>query len=447
MPVETTPEHARAEAPKLLNGRPKLSAAFLTVTLALLVRLELMIATHGINFGFGEKYTYYFQNETTNISASIANGYGYVWPFTGLLFGDPKAGPTSWIAPVYPYFCAAVFRAFGVFSRESFFFIVLVQCFLSALTCIPILKIAEKTVGRRAGIVAAFVWALFPWFSQWAITYIWEITLSALLVSLLFWYALRLEKATTWRPWVGFGALWGFALLVNPSLGTILAASLLYLAYYRHRIRLAWLRPALLTVVMCALVISPWLIRNRVVFGEFAFLRTDFWFEFWNSNYHGSPGRDWVGRHPTGSDTERAEYLRVGELAYVREKAVPAKKFVKDHPGEFVWLCAKRFVTFWDGSTMKYFAPAAPWWFSWSFPIFSLLLLPSLILVCVRRIHAWQLFAGAILLYPVPYYITSTQVRYRHAIEPLMLLVMAFALLASIDFFRSRARTAGESES
>ena len=407
------------------------------VTMALLVRLVFLLASHG--FHFIESTGHYpalFLNETTNISASVANGYGYKSPFVGALSGNPGVGPTSWIAPVYPYFCAFVFRLLGVFSRQSFFVIVLLQCVLSALTCIPILRLGELAVSRRAGIAAAVTWAVFPWFSQWANTYIWEVSLSALLFTCLFLYALRLEDSRRWRQWLSFGALWGFALLVNPALLTLLAASVAWLAYRRSRLRIDWLKPVLLTLVTCAVVVSPWLVRNRVVFGQWTFLRTNFGFEFWMANYHGSKGRDWAGRSPTTNPQEEAEYARVGELAYVHEKLQTAKEFLREYPAEFLALTGKRFFMFWDGSTIRYNYPAAPYWLPWSFLPLSLLLVPSLVLVCVRQIRGWALFLGAILLYPLPYYITFNQARYRHAIEPLMLLLIAYFVVALFDRFR-----------
>lgn len=402
-----------------------------------------MFVSHGFHFTESiTKYPALFQNETTNTAASIANGYGYKSPFLGALSGDPKVGPSSWVAPVFTYFCAGVFRVFDPYSRQSFFIIVLAQCLMSAFTCIPILRIGEMTVGRRAGIVAAVAWAVFPWFSQWAITIIWEVTISALLFTCLFWYALRLESSRRWPMWLGFGALWGFALLTNPALLMLLVASVLWLAYRRAGVGIAWFKLMLIAAVTCAVVLSPWLIRNRIVFGQWAFVRTNFGFEFWMGNFHGGHGRDWAGRHPTTNPQEYAEYAKLGELGYVRSKADIAKQTLREYPREFLVLTARRFVTFWDGSTIKYNFPAAPYWLPSSYLPISLLFLPSLIWACIRRVPGWGLFLGAVLLYPLPYYIVLNQVRYRHSIEPLMLLLIAYAGLDLFDRLRGVKRAA-----
>jgi 4-amino-4-deoxy-L-arabinose transferase-like glycosyltransferase len=360
--------------------------------------------------------------ETTNIASSIASGYGFSRPFNG-----DNTGPTAWIAPAYPYFVASVFRLFGVMTRASVTVIFAAQSLFSALTVIPILGIARLTVGRTAGLWAASLWALFPWFSKWSVTWVWDMTLSALLISLLFWYALRLVENSSWRSWIGFGALWGGALLVNPALASFLPVSLCWCCYELGRRKQVWLKPAACSLLMCIAVISPWLLRNRVVFGRWVFLRSNFGFEFALGNYHASFGRGWGGHHPSGNQKEFRQYWQMGEIAYVEAKERQAIDFVKNYRGEFAALTARRLVYFWDGSAMGYRATIPRYWAPSSFAALSFLLLPALLVTHRRTPHAWPMFFELFLLYPAPYYLTFSQVRYRHAIEPVMLLVIAAA--------------------
>jgi hypothetical protein len=82
-----------------------------------------------------------------------------------------------------------------------------------------------------------------------------------------------------------------------------------------------------------------------------------------------------------------------------------------------------------------------------SFLVMSLLLLPALLVAHRRNLHAWQMFFGALLLYPLPYYLTFSQMRYRHAIEPIILLLIVYAGVESAgkcaSFYRAfRGRAA-----
>ena len=376
--------------------------------------------------------------EVVRISQSIAKGWGFSSPFT-----DEYTGPTAWIAPVYPYFLALVFRCLGVMTQSACIFIFTVQSLLSALTIIPILGIARLTVGRRAGLLAAGIWALFPWFSKWSVTWIWEISLSALLFSLLFWHALYLQRVWTRKAWIGFGALWGFALLVNPALCTLLPLSLAWIGYKQQYLRKQdWLKPVAVSLLTCLTVISPWLVRNRLVFGHWVFLRGNFGFEFALGNYHLSFGRGWKGKHPASNPAEYTQYREMGEAAYVRSKDEQAIQFVHDYPREFITLTAKRVLYFWDGSAMGYRPRIAWYWVPFSFAVLSFLLLPALLVARWQNLRAWQMFYGALLLYPLPYYLTYSQVRYRHVLEPIILLLVAYAGLQTMSRLSAISRRA-----
>jgi len=397
----------------------KWSTIFWMVLIAFAVRISFLLLLRTYSF---ERADDYGVGEINNIAASIAKGLGFSSPFS-----NEYTGPTSWVAPVYPYFVALVFRFLGIMTHASIIFIFTVQSVFSALTVIPILGIAQRTVGRRAGMWAAWTWILFPWFSKWAVTWLWEVSLSALLFSLLFWYALYLPDARSRKSYLPFGALWGFALLVNPSLGTLLPVSLAWCCYNLHLRKKDWLKPALTSLLVCIIVISPWLVRNGIVFGHWVFLRSNFGAEFALGNYPASFGRGWGGKHPSGNLKEYADYKQMGEVAYVQSKQKLGMQFVRESPGEFIALSAKRVIYFWDGSAIGYRVPLPWYWVPSSFAVISFLLLPALLVAHRRKLPAWQMFFGALLLYPLPYYLTYSQVRYRHVLEPIILLLIAYA--------------------
>jgi hypothetical protein len=234
-------------------------------------------------------------------------------------------------------------------------------------------------------------------------------------------------------------------MLVNPALLPLFAVSLLWLALRRSRENVAWLKPAVLAVMMSLVVISPWMVRNRIAFGHWVFVRTNFGYEFSLSNYHGSHGRDWAGRAPVGNKQEMAAYIREGEYNYVKRKFAEGRQFVRDYPLEFVTLTLKRIPMFWDGSSIKHSYPAAPYWLPWSFPVFSLLFIPGLALACIRRVHGWPLYLWSILLYPFPYYIVHSQARFRQVLEPVMLLLIGYASVELFDKIRRRQMGASHS--
>lgn len=407
------------------------SAATWLVIAAFAVRIGFMLVLG--TYRFDRRDDQSDVNEDTYIARSLNEGRGYSSPFS-----TTNTGPTAWVTPVYPYFVAAVFKYFGVMSHRSYFVIQTVQSLFSAFTVLPLIGIGVLSGSRRGGLTAAAVWAVFPWFSRWALTWIWETSLSALLLAVLLWYALWLRENGKSRAWTGFGALWGFTLLVNPALSSLLPVTLGWALYSRWRQRQSLLRPFLTVAAVCFLVVSPWLVRNRVVMGQWVFLRDNFGFEFALGNYHLSFGRGWAGRHPSVNPREFDFYRQQGELGYIEANTKEALRFVRQYPAEFLTITAKRVMYFWDGSGMEYRGPVAPYWLPWSFALTSFLLLPA-ILICRRLCLPafWPLFL-TVLVYPIPYYLTHPPVRYRHIIEPEIVLLICFAAVEGVAQLRQQ---------
>ena len=121
-----------------------------------------------------------FGGEAGRIARSIAQGEGFSNP----LFG--RTGPTAWLAPVFPYLLAAIFKLFGTYTKASAITILALDCFFSALTCIPIYFIAKKHFGESTARWAGWAWAFFPYAIFFSADFIWATTLTTLLMTLVF---------------------------------------------------------------------------------------------------------------------------------------------------------------------------------------------------------------------------------------------------------------------
>jgi hypothetical protein len=83
--------------------------------------------------------------EAGRVARSIAQGEGFSNP----LFG--KTGPTAWLAPVFPYLLAAIFKIFGIYSKTSTIVALALDSLFSALTCIPVFLHRQETLWRADG--------------------------------------------------------------------------------------------------------------------------------------------------------------------------------------------------------------------------------------------------------------------------------------------------------
>jgi hypothetical protein len=174
--------------------------------------------------------------------------------------------------------------------------------------------------------------------------------------------------------------------------------------------------------------------------GTWVFIRGNAPFEFSLGNYHGSNGMGWFGKHPTQNEWEYAKYKRMGELAYVADHKRVANNFVKQYPREFAALCASRALGFWTGTWLTYVDPRLEPWQPWSYWMLSLLMLGGLIAASARQVDGAGLYFWLMFTYPSTYALVFISPRYRHAIEPEMLLLTTYFVYLALQHLAKRFR-------
>ena len=384
---------------------------FWVVVIAFVLRLALIVFGHTYKFKTYDN-GFSFGWEMGRIGRASALGNGFSDPFDG------HTGPTAWEPPLYPYLIAGVFRLTGVYTSASAFILLTINSAFSALTCVPIFLIARKCFSEKVAVWTAWAWAILPSVMYWCTRWVWETSLAALLLALIFWLTLQLEELPGTLPWVGFGVLWGIAALVNTSLLAFLPAAGLW-ALFRQRKRGGPASVgALISAVFFFATIAPWLVRNYQVFGQPVFIRSNFGAELRLGNGPGANGTWMSYVHPSQNVVEFRRYQEMGELAYVAERKREAVQFISEDWGRFVWISIKRFIYYWGGlprsSQIPFLAPFKNSLFLAS----SVLAFWGLGLALRKRKPGGWLFFWLILLYPAVYYFVFPHPRYRHPIEP-----------------------------
>ena len=195
------------------------------------------------------------------IAENILLGNGFVHsPDT------PSATVTGQLArePVYALVLASILAAFGELDP----FMMLLQTLINSLTCLVLYFIARKTFNRRVALLACFLYAVYP-FASWYVSRVAYETLLGFLVALLTLGLVYLFERLSLRR----------ALMVGFLLGVVVLCKGTYLLFPFA------LLPGLMirfgaknrNVISCCLVValsmaallSPWIMRNYLVSGEF----------------------------------------------------------------------------------------------------------------------------------------------------------------------------------
>jgi 4-amino-4-deoxy-L-arabinose transferase-like glycosyltransferase len=364
------------------------------VLVAFLLRIAYIAVFDTYDYPGSDKYGMGF--ETGAIARSIASGHGFSSPFRTL------SGPSAWLAPLYPYLVAGVFELFGIYSGTSAFVIFVFNSLCSALTCVPMFLLGRRMFSRRIGVISAWIWALAPPAMFWAVRWVWETSASTLLLTWLIWMTLTLAESENIRSWLWFGFAWGVAALTNPSLLSFFPISLAYPLWQRKQSSQPWLSRGVIVALLFLNIITPWLIRNAVVFHYPVFIRPNLWAEVAFGNAPGADGT-WQARiHPSMNTRENASYDLMGEVQYVQWKRMQVTRFIRENPGLFLKLCLRRFYLFWSGfselgESLRWLRAAG--WITFTGLAFTGLWM-------ARHIAGSVPLAWLLLFYPAAYYVT-----------------------------------------
>ena len=401
-------------------SRPALPRSFLwLLPLSVALQVAAIGAFHQYRTRPGDD-NFAFGWEMGRVARSIALGQGFSNPYEG------NTGPTAWEPPLYPYLMGGVFRLFGVYTHASAWVLLSINSLFTTLTTIPIFLIAHKTFGERVALWSAWVWALCPYVWYWSVHWIWDTTFTPLVLALLFLLALELERWPGIRGWILFGALYGVGALASPTMLAFLPFCGLWIWWRRSRRGLPSLGGVVLASLTFFLVLSPWLIRNYQVFARFVFLRDDFGLQFKLGNGPYADGMLRPYLQPNLNKSELNDFQRMGELAYAERCKRQAFDWVRTHPARFAVISLKRFFYYWNGVPGPTGSRAPVDFRTSGFLATSVLALWGLgRAIRQKRPGAW-LFGGLVLTYPTVYYFVFPHARYRHPIEPELLILIVF---------------------
>lgn len=412
----------------------------------LVVRVLYMTLARGYHFKPIEDH-FQFGWEIGRIARALAAGRGYADPFVG------HTGPTAWSPPLYPLLLAGIFKIFGIYSAASGWMILACNSIFSAAIAPAVYEIAAHCYGKadRSGSVAqwsGWLWALYPAAMQYAVRWVWEMSLTTMLFAWVLVIALRIRgigkvpeentgKAT--RYWLLFGLLWGMIALSNPTPLLFLPVCGLWLVFNAEQ-KTTGIRDAVLAGIVFIACLAPWVTRNWLAFHAFIPIRGNLGAELYAGSGPGSDGFPWGTTLPL---VERApeivRYRDMGEVRYVKMRGEMAKAYIRSHRMHFAQISLKRFYFYWVSVPHPEEGhPVLEYIRELNFCFFSITGLLGVWLSLKRHIPGAGLFACAFLLLPISYYFVTPGARFRHPLEPLITILSVYLFQSAEKSWRVR---------
>ena len=399
-----------------------------------LVRVLYMTIAHTYRFRPLDDH-FQFAWEAGRVARSLVEGHGFSDPFIR------GTGPTAWFVPIYPLLIASSFKLFGVYSPLAAWFLLFLNSLFSALVAPAVYEIAiycygKSTRGQSIAHWSGWLWALYPAAMQYAVRWIWEMSLTVMLFTWVLVIVLRIQhQGSIDEPkpnrltlyWTLYGIFWGLLALNNPAVMLFLPVTGLWLIW-KAQSRTRAIAHAVLAGVISTAMLAPWVYRNWVVFHHLIPTRGNLGAELYAGNGPGSIGFPWGATIPVNDHNALMTlYKQMGEYNYVKWRGDLAHAYIHTHRRHFAEISLKRFYFFWVSvphPTDKH--PAAEYVRELDYCFLSLAGLMGLGLALKRRIPASGLIACAFLLLPLTYYFVTPGARFRHSLEPLIDLFAVF---------------------
>ncbi len=375
--------------------------------------------------------------ENDLVAISLATGKGFFGPYPGY------AAITAVIAPVYPFLSAIGYKLFHLDGFGAVLFSQTMNSAFSAVTCWPIHGVGKRLFSERVGLASAWFWVFLPYAVLFPLEWTWDQTLAALMLALIVWATFTLRESASSLRWSGYGLLWGFTALVNPTLCILLPFFLAWLVLRRWQSARPLAGLVMRTVLMFVLAVLPWTIRNYYAVDGFVFVKSNFGLELWLGNNPAVKTVYSPDLHPMSSYLERVQLILSGEPNYNKTKQREAIAFIRAHPRVFLKNLYDRFVDTWAATYDSLVDPWIPMLHLsradvWFCSVFSVVSFAGMILALRANFPDSLPLAMCLLLFPIPYYITHTALRYRHPIDPFMTIFTVYAIVRLCSALQGR---------
>ncbi|MEN3013173.1 MAG: glycosyltransferase family 39 protein [Endomicrobiia bacterium] len=251
-------------------------------------------------------------------------------------FVEPNDKPTSVRPPIYPIFLATIYYIFG----RNYFVIYIIQSFISSLTNMLIFLLFNYIFNTKIAFLTALITSIWPAFVVYS-GLICSETLYVFLFILFLIFYFKSYVTDNLKMYILTGCILG---ILNLTRSTIFLYPIFLMFFFMlFKLNKKIILNNLIMFLISLIVISPWTVRNYLVFKRFLLINTAAAELFWSGTYIPWDG---ICRHNRDEDFYKLFNLE-NPVDNERKMIKEGIKNIISNPLGFVILSVKKFYRFW----------------------------------------------------------------------------------------------------
>jgi 4-amino-4-deoxy-L-arabinose transferase-like glycosyltransferase len=288
----------------------------------------------------------------SNVAINILEGKGF--HCDSLLVGFIKMPNIR--HPLYPLFIATVY----FFTNKSILAVRLAQILIHGFTCLVIFLISEKLFKNKfVSFCSAFAWAVYPLAISHSILLLSE-TFFTFLLSVSILSIIKFSENVNLRTGLFCGLSLGLTVLTKSLILVFLPMIFFWFILTQRNKFIIKIKNFAVVILFLVLTISPWLVRNYIIFRDYFFIASGSGLSFFRYNNEQTLG---VVNSPIReafpfTEEQKSKIMNLPENLIDNYLYGLGWEFIKSHPEDFLKIRIAEFYHFW------HLWPASPQKFS-----------------------------------------------------------------------------------
>ena len=254
-------------------------------------------------------------------------------------FGDFLL-PNLWLPPLYAYFIY-ILSFSGLENQNLIILILFFQVFLSSISVVFFYKINRFFLSQTLSFYSSLIFSIFPLY-LYASGQISSASLAIFLIVFFYYFFLKITEKSNFSYILLFSVTAGLLILTRREFIAIVIISSIYLSVFFKKS----IKDILLILIISALTISPYLIRNYITFDKII-IHSGFGYNLWQGNNPNSKveGSEIIYENLQNliDEIPKDKFYRINEDKIFIKEAI---KNIKEDPKRYLILYIKKFFSY-----------------------------------------------------------------------------------------------------